>query len=111
MATTAERRGHKYGAVKTTTRGIQFDSKAESDRYVELVMLQKAGEITGLQVQTPWPLGVNGTHVAEYVADFTYYTRSGRFVVEDVKGVRTPVYRLKAKMFAAQYGLTITETS
>jgi hypothetical protein len=30
-------------------------------------------------------------------------------VVEDVKGMRTPMYRWKKKHVEAQYGITITE--
>jgi hypothetical protein len=49
--------------------------------------------------------------VCDYVADFRYRKGpKGILVIEDVKGMKTPVYRLKKKWFEAQYGLSITET-
>jgi hypothetical protein len=44
-----------------------------------------------------------------YIADFTYFEKDGQQVIEDVKGVRTPVYRLKKKIIEAEYGIAITE--
>ena len=105
-------RGHKYGAVKTEAHGRTFDSKAEARRYHELLMLQKAGEITDLRLQTPWPFTMGGDTVAHYVSDFDY-KRDGVLIVEDVKSkpTMTRLYRLKRKMLRAQYGIIITETT
>jgi hypothetical protein len=47
-----------------------------------------------------------------YVADFSYVDNvppHPMTVVEDVKGFRTPLYRLKKKLIEAQYGIAITE--
>lgn len=45
-----------------------------------------------------------------YVADFTY-TRKDESIVEDVKGLKTQVYRIKKKLFEKRYtGLTFLET-
>jgi hypothetical protein len=98
----------KYGAVKTTVNGITFDSKAESQRYTDLYKAQLAGEISGLQVQASYPLEVNGVKLGRYVADFVYM-KDGTVVTEDVKGVPTPVYRLKKKLMLALWGITIQE--
>ena len=57
----------------------------------------------------PFDLEVNGTQIGQYVADFVYY-ENGQEVVEDVKGVRTPLYKWKRKHFAAHYGKEIRET-
>ena len=103
-------RTHKYGAVRTEVNGITFDSKAEAARYQQLLILKKAGRISKLRLQTRWPLLVSGTEVAVYVSDFDYLTCEGEHVVFDTKGVLTPVFRLKAKMFRAQYGFDITTT-
>lgn len=35
---------------------------------------------------------------------------NGHKPVEDAKGVRTPVYRLKKRMMAEKYGIQIKET-
>ena len=42
-------RKHKYGAVRTTVNGRTFPSKREAKRYSELVLMEKAGEIDGLE--------------------------------------------------------------
>lgn len=95
----------KYRNIKTTIDGITFDSRKEADRYCELKLLQRAGEITDLELQVPFTLipafSLNGKkHTAiKYVADFVY-RRGGKRVVEDVKGMRTDVYKLKKKLFA-----------
>jgi hypothetical protein len=100
----------KYGNKPTEVEGITFHSKAEASRYSELRLLEKAGAIVALTVQPRWPLTVNGYKVGTYVGDFAYSdVVSGRFIVEDVKGVRTPVYRLKSKLMLACHGLVIQE--
>lgn len=97
----------KYRAVPTMIDGITFHSKAEAARYGELKLLALAGEICGLTLQPKYPIG--DPVVAHYIADFQYYRKDGEFIVEDVKGVRTPVYRLKKKLVEAQHGIRILE--
>lgn len=107
------RNGHKFNAVRTTIDGITFASKAEGHRYAQLKMLQRVGEIEALELQPKFPLTVAGVKVAIYIADFRYRVVKGLgqslTVVEDVKGVRTPVYQLKKKLVQALYGIQITE--
>lgn len=107
-------RRSKYGAVRTTIDGITFASKAEARRYQELRLLEKAGQIHWLELQPRYPLIVSGYKVGEYRGDFKYATlgRDGCLteIVEDVKGVKTPVYRLKAKLMKALHGIEIRET-
>ncbi len=100
---------NKYGAIKTTVDGIKFDSKKEAARYRALVLLQKAGHISDLSLQPRFDLIINGTKIGFYKADFKY-TQDGKVVVEDVKGVLTPVYKIKKKMIKAIYGFDIYET-
>ena len=100
----------KYRNKPTVVDGIRFQSRAEARRWDELRMLEKAGEITDLKRQVPFPLYVKDTLIGRYVSDFRYY-RDGQMVVEDVKGGRatqTDLFRWKAKHFAAQYGFPIT---
>jgi hypothetical protein len=98
----------KYGAIRTEVDGVTFASKAEARRYAELKLLERAGEIAQLELQPRYPLVVNGVKVATYVGDFRYIERGG-LVVEDTKGVRTPVYKLKAKLMLAVHGITVKE--
>jgi len=100
---------HKYRAVPTTVDGIRFPSKAEARRYGELKILESAGKITNFQLQPEFPIKINGKLVCTYRADFIYFTPQQR-VIEDVKGVRTAVYKLKKKMVEAYYpGVKIVE--
>ena len=93
----------KYGSVKTEVDGIVFASKREAFRYQELRICERAGIISNLELQVKYPLVVNGQKVCTYIADFTYKDQQGRTIVEDSKGMKTPVYRIKAKLFAACY--------
>lgn len=102
-------RRNKFGNVRTVVDGRTFDSKAEARRYQELKRLQIAGAISGLRLQVRFPLRVNGVTVANYLADFVY-VRDGRRVVEDVKGMRTAVYKLKCRLMQAVHGIEILET-
>ena len=100
----------KYGNKKTVVGGIKFDSQKEAKRWNELLMLQRAREIAGLMRQFRYPLFVNGICVCTYVADAVYTDlRTGHVVVEDVKGVKTPTYRLKKKMMKACLGIDVKE--
>jgi len=103
----------KYGASKTTVDGHKFDSKREALRYCELKLLEKAGQITGLQMQIPFELApavkINERKkpALRYYADFIYF-QNGQMIIEDVKGHLTDVYRIKRHLMAVK-GLTITE--
>ena len=100
----------KYGAKPTIVDGIRFSSQAEARRYGHLKMLERAGTICDLELQPRFTLLVNQVKVATYVADFRYrFPGVSVPVVEDVKGVQTPVYKLKKKMLLAQDGIIITE--
>lgn len=105
----------KYHAKKTCIDGITFDSKREADRYLVLNGMEEDGLIEDLRRQVRYELvpafDVDGRHYRPvyYVADFVY-VEDGKEVVEDVKGMRTDVYRLKSKLFARRYGMSIRET-
>lgn len=97
------------GKLERTADGILFASEKECRRYGELKLLQKVGEITELELQPKFPCVVNGKKVCVYVADFRYSTTQG-VVIEDVKGFKTTLYRLKKKLVKALFGIEITET-
>lgn len=103
------KRPNKYRAKKVSEDGFLFDSKAEHKRYCELKLLQRAGQIEDLAVHQRFPCYMQGVKVTVYEADFTYFTPDEAFVVEDVKGMKTAVYRLKKKIFEACYPYKITE--
>ena len=105
----------KYHAKKTVVDDITFDSRREADRYLVLRGMEEDGAIENLRRQVRYELvpafDVDGRHYrpAYYVADFVY-VEDGKTIVEDVKGMRTDVYKLKSKLFAKRYGMSIKET-
>lgn len=122
----------KYGAKKQTITNsdgsvITFDSKKEMQRFVELRYMEQAGLISDLQRQVKFVLipaqrepdtvgkrgGVKKGKTIEkevsYIADFTYTDEEGRFIVEDVKGVKTPEYVIKRKMMLYFHKIRIQE--
>lgn len=99
----------KYGARRTLIDGELFDSQKEARRWQELKLNEQAGIISNLRRQVPFNLDVNRQRIARYVCDFAYI-ENGKEIYEDVKGVLTPVYRLKKKMMKALHGIEILET-
>ena len=102
----------KYHAIKTEIDGIEFDSKKEAKRYQELKLLEQAKQIKYLQLQVPYiliPKSKYGRQIT-YRADFVYFdNREQKVVVEDVKGIKTPVYKLKKRLMAEVHGIIIEE--
>lgn len=101
-------RASKYHAQPIRVNGIWFASHREARRWCDLQKLENAGLITGLVRQPTYCLHVNGIAIGKYRPDFLYYSTEG-LVVEDAKGVRTPLYNWKKKHVEAEYGITVTE--
>lgn len=101
----------KYHSVKEIVDGHKFDSRKEAARYRQLVLLEKAKAIQDLRMQVTFPLVKKSKYGREirYTADFVYY-EDGKMVVEDVKGYKTDVYKLKKRLMAELYGIEIRET-
>ena len=99
---------NKYRNKKIQVDMYVFDSIAESKRYKELALLQKAGYIKELQLQPKFLLQEgfkkNGKtyRKIEYIADFMY-KENGKTIIEDVKGKETEVFKLKKKLFEYKY--------
>jgi hypothetical protein len=112
---------HKFHATRAQVDGEWFDSKSEAVRYGELRMLQRAGEITGLKRQVRFPIVIDGAPVkirsdgfpngraVVYVADFVYFEGQQR-VIEDRKGMDTPISRLKRALIEAIYHVKVRVT-
>lgn len=125
----------KCGNRKVTIDGIEFDSVKEGRRYSELKLLQRAGQITDLQLQKEFELipaqyetyaryGKTGKRLQDgkrciekscvYKADFAYM-KNGQLVVEDVKGHRDPAsatyakFVIKRKLLLWRYGVRVVE--
>lgn len=121
------RPNNKYHAKKVSLCGIEFDSKKEGMRWLLLKDMERTGEISNLRRQVPYELlpAIYRDEVVHlktkdkvekrlvqravhYVADFVY-TKDGKEIVEDTKGVRLPDYILKKKMMLALKGIEIVE--
>lgn len=124
----------KYNNQKIVIDGIAFDSRREAHRYRELKMLERAGEISELELQKRFDLipaqyesyaryGKRGQRLKDgrrcvekgvvYVADFAYKDKGGNAVVEDTKGMRKgtayDVFVLKRKLMLYLHGIRIRE--
>ena len=107
----------KYHNKKVIYKGIKFDSKKEMQRYKELELLESTDYICNLELQKKFLLQEGYTNAKGkkirpiyYIADFYYFDLlKDKWVVEDTKGVRTEVYKLKKKLFEYIYNLTIDE--
>ena len=118
----------KYHAKEVWIGGIRFQSQGEGDRYLYLRELQRLGKIRDLQLQVPFSLfppvyeqktltrgprkgqTVNGRLIWEgvsYIADFVYNLPDGTKVVEDYKGVETPVFKIKNRLMHELLGVDI----
>jgi hypothetical protein len=77
-----------------------------------LRLLEQSGEILGLREQVPFEVipKQDGERPCKYIADFTYTTKRGEYVVEDTKGVRTVDYVIKRKLMLHVHGIRIRET-
>jgi hypothetical protein len=99
---------NKYRNKKTQVDMYVFDSIAESKRYKELALLERAGYIQQLELQPRFLLQEgfrkNGKtyRKIEYIADFKYIEK-GKTIIEDVKGKETEVFKLKRKLFEYKY--------
>lgn len=125
---------NKYRNHKTVTiDGEVFDSQREARRYSTLKLLEKCGAISDLKRQVVFELlpaqreecfdtykkgrkkgqfkeGKLIEKPVTYIADFVYNDmKTGKPVVEDVKGMRTKDYILKRKMMLYFHGIKIRE--
>lgn len=107
----------KYNNKKVMLGDMTFDSKKEANRWVELAIMQKNGEISALDTQVVFELIPAQRdpvtkkvleRAVHYVADFVYY-KDGQKVVEDTKGFRTPDYIIKRKLLLYIHGIRIQE--
>lgn len=105
----------KYRNKKVHWNDNTYDSKKEARRHAELLLLQKAGQISDLETQVKFELlpsqRIDGKVVERpvaYVADFVYKA-DGKVVVEDTKGFRTADYIIKRKMMLYFHGIQIKE--
>ena len=107
----------KYGNRRVEVCGIVFDSRKEANRYLELLAMQQAGEISALEAKPCFVLapavkmGGRTKRAMKYTADFAYQ-QDGKRVVEDVKGGKataTTAYRMRKHLMMSIHGIEVIE--
>ena len=105
----------KYGNKKVVVDGITFDSKSEAAYYKKMLRDQEAGLVKEFNMQKTYTLLDKFEHpktgkavrAIKYIADFEVIYPDGRVEVVDIKGFKTPIYRLKEKLFMFRYNIPI----
>lgn len=103
----------KYGNIRTNG----YASKKEAARANELYVMQHAGLVFNVREQVKYVLipdnrKADGTleRGISYIADFVYQNEHGKEIVEDCKGFKTDVYKIKRKLMLHVHGIEIKET-
>lgn len=114
-----DQRPHKYHAQPTEVDGIKFPSKAEAAQYEKLKLLHQAGDVAWFCRQPRFVLPGGVEYVADFIVCYVVLTVSDDYgkpvmqdlhiEIQDVKGFKTPEYRLKKKQVEAIYGVKIVE--
>lgn len=103
----------KFNAAGERVNGIWMASAAEAERYRQLMRMDMAGMIDNLRTQVSFDLVVNNQRITRYRADFCYDVidergQVVRSIIEDVKGMMTPEFKLKQKLFNALQPVPLT---
>lgn len=103
----------KYNNKRINTEDGWFDSQRELKRWEQLKLLECAGEIDrgSLKRQVKYELvpKQGAERSVSYRADFVYKVR-GKEIVEDAKGFRDRVYKIKRRLMLWRYNIAILES-
>jgi DeoR/GlpR family transcriptional regulator of sugar metabolism len=99
----------KFHSKITIVDGIKFHSAKEARHYINLKMMVKGGLVTVFERQVKFPISIDNIHICNYYADFVVYFTTGIREVQDVKGFKTDIYKLKKKLVEASYKIKIVE--
>lgn len=95
------------GPWRGRVQSINFDSQKEMGRFCELCKMERAVEIQELSLQERFLVSedeVEVEHKIVYVADFMYWDNIyHNWIVEDVKGFKTDLYKAKKKLFLQKF--------
>lgn len=84
--------------------GLKFSSPYEYNRYRELEVLERAGEIHSLECWKLFEIVINDHRVCAYECDFFYIKKDGTPVVEEVKGnILEKEFAIKWRLMKALY--------
>lgn len=99
---------NKYHNKKIDTEDGKFDSMYEYQKWCELKLLEKNGEISNLKRQVkfnviPQIKTQAGTlREINYIADFIF-EKDGILYVADSKGIETPEYKIKKRLIIQNF--------
>lgn len=100
----------KYGNQKIVVDGESFDSKIEANYFHHLRLRERVGEVYGIHRQKEFVIELGGTRICALKVDFYFYDRRVRGMrAVDIKGgpTDTQVFRLKAKLVKAMFGVEV----
>lgn len=99
----------KKAKEKRTLNGYTFDSDIEYKFYVYLLSQQENGVVKDIKLQPKFVLQEKYEKYGKkilpiyYIADFQVEYTNGDIVIFDVKGMVTPEFKLKRKIFDYKY--------
>lgn len=95
----------KFNNIPTNVDGIRFSSKKEARYYQDLLLARRSGDLLYFLRQVPFhlPGGI------KYIVDFAEFWKGQPVRYVDVKGFKTPIYRLKKKQVEALFPVQILE--
>lgn len=96
---------HKFHNIPTSVGNAKFSSKKEAKYWQELQMAIQSGDLLFALRQAPFHLKSG----VRYVVDFVEFWSNGDVRFVDVKGLKTPMYKVKKKLVEAEYPITILE--
>lgn len=95
----------KKAKEKRTLNGHEFSSDLEYKYYVYLLELQEQGIVKDIKIQPKFELQPKYEKAGKkiraiyYIADFEVEYSNGEVIVVDTKGVSTPEFKIKEKIF------------
>jgi hypothetical protein len=96
---------HKFNAKPEIVDNKWFGSKKEAKYYRELKLRVLAGDVIFFLMQVPFDLPGK----VKYRIDFQEFHSDGTVHFVDVKGQKTPMYKLKKKQVEDLYPIIIEE--
>lgn len=112
MIEQGEVKPNKYRNKKTVSNGVTYDSKKEAAYIETLRLLEKRGKIFDLKTQVKFKfdgLLYDSGRTIQYWADASYYDSEGEYHVIDVKGIRTPSYKIKKALMWKWHKIEVEE--
>ena len=98
----------KYHNVRAEAKGLRFQSGHEAAEISKLILLDERHLIFSLRLQVKFPLQGGNSYTADAVY-LSFDEKINQLIshVVDAKGVRTPEFKLKARLFRERYGQEI----